>query len=266
MKSACPIRVICRLLPSMRPIIGFLASCRSTTGGAPVVARAPPTGVRAGARWIRPGPVTATGAPRAVRVRAGRAARPYGRGVVRRRRGSARTPRPAGRGRDRTPAGHGQSGDHDVELPPGDERRSGAQPAGLATPARRAASHPVSSLVTMPTRASSAASPATGGILAGSVCRPKKTKNTAANRSRSGVSSAWRVLGQLAGERDADQERADRGRHLQLLGHPGDQQGEPERPSAAAPRVGAGDESLDDPAVRSATSSTTRPWPARCAG
>ena len=65
-------------------------------------------------------------------------------------------------------------------------------------------------------------------MLAGSVCRPKKTKNTAANRSRSGRQQAVRALGDLAGQGDADQERADRGRDLELLGDARDQQGEAE--------------------------------------
>lgn len=55
-------------------------------------------------------------------------------------------------------------------------------------PARRAAQYPVAIFVPAVTRASARAGSRTGGMLAGSVCRPKKTKNTAANRSRSGLS------------------------------------------------------------------------------
>ena len=56
-------------------------------------------------------------------------------------------------------------------------------------PARRAAYHPVPILVKTVTTASSRAGSSTGGIWAGSVESPKNTKKTAANRSRSGVSS-----------------------------------------------------------------------------
>ncbi len=55
--------------------------------------------------------------------------------------------------------------------------------------ARRAAQYPVAILVSAVTTASASAGSSTGGMLAGSVCRPKKTKNTAANRSRNGLSS-----------------------------------------------------------------------------
>src|SRR5262245_36877484 len=58
------------------------------------------------------------------------------------------------------------------------------------TPARRAAHQPVASLVAAVTQASAAAGSRAGGSWAGSVCKPKNTKNTAANRSRSGPSSA----------------------------------------------------------------------------
>lgn len=57
------------------------------------------------------------------------------------------------------------------------------------TPARFAAQYPVAIFVHAVTRASASAGSRTGRMLAGSVCRPKKTKNTAANRSRSGLSS-----------------------------------------------------------------------------
>ena len=72
--------------------------------------------------------------------------------------------------------------------------------------------------------------PSTGGRSAGSVCRPKKTKKTAANRSRSGVEQLPGGVGERPGQRDADQERADRGRDLQLLGDAGDEHGQAERP------------------------------------
>ncbi len=56
-------------------------------------------------------------------------------------------------------------------------------------PDRRAAQYPVAIFVTAVSRASARAGSRTGGMLAGSVCSPKKTKKTAANRSRSGLSS-----------------------------------------------------------------------------
>lgn len=57
-----------------------------------------------------------------------------------------------------------------------------------AIPARRAAQYPVATLVSAVTRASSSAGSRTGGMLVGSVLSPKKTKKTAAKRSRSGLS------------------------------------------------------------------------------
>jgi hypothetical protein len=59
------------------------------------------------------------------------------------------------------------------------------------TPARRAAHQPVATLVAAVTSARAPAARATGGMEPGSVCRPKKTKNTAANRSRRGASNGW---------------------------------------------------------------------------
>jgi len=61
----------------------------------------------------------------------------------------------------------------------------------LAIPARRAAQWPVTILVAAVTTARTAAGRSTGGISAGSVLSPKNTKKTAANRSRSGLTSVW---------------------------------------------------------------------------
>ncbi len=58
-----------------------------------------------------------------------------------------------------------------------------------ATPARRAAHQPVPTFVAVVTSASTTAHSSTSGMAPGSVCRPNTTKNTAANRSRSGSSS-----------------------------------------------------------------------------
>ncbi len=60
----------------------------------------------------------------------------------------------------------------------------------MPIPALRAAHQPVNTFVATPASASSRAGRNTGGISLGSVCRPKKTKNTAAKRSRSGVSTS----------------------------------------------------------------------------
>src|SRR2546429_397246 len=57
----------------------------------------------------------------------------------------------------------------------------------VPTPARLAASQPVTSFVPAVTTASAAAAGSTSGMAAGFVERPKKTKKTAAKRSRSGV-------------------------------------------------------------------------------
>ncbi len=54
-------------------------------------------------------------------------------------------------------------------------------------PARRAAYQPVAIFVSAVTTARSSAGTSTGGMSDGSVERPKKTKKTAANRSRRGV-------------------------------------------------------------------------------
>ncbi len=57
------------------------------------------------------------------------------------------------------------------------------------------------------------------------------------------------LVGELARQGDADQERADRGRHLQLLGHARHQQGEAHHLQQQHLGVGAGHERLDEPAV-----------------
>ncbi len=61
------------------------------------------------------------------------------------------------------------------------------QRAPAETPARFAAQYPVAIFVSAVTTASASAGSSTGGMLEGSVCRPKKTKKTAAKRSRSGA-------------------------------------------------------------------------------
>ncbi len=57
-------------------------------------------------------------------------------------------------------------------------------------PARRAAHHPVRIFVPTPATASRDAARSTGGSSAGEVSSPKKTKKTAANRSRRGLSTS----------------------------------------------------------------------------
>lgn len=56
-------------------------------------------------------------------------------------------------------------------------------------PCLLAAHQPVTTFVAVVTRASATATTSTDGIVAGSVLSPNTTKNTAANRSRSGSSS-----------------------------------------------------------------------------
>ena len=97
--------------------------------------------------------------------------------------------------------------------------------------------HPVSDLRRRsPTTASAAAGASTPTRSPGRIWNEKNRKNVAANRSRSGPISARRSVLHRARQREADEERADRGRHLELLGEPADQQASARTPRAAATR------------------------------
>ena len=97
------------------------------------------------------------------------------------------------------------------------------------TPARPAAIHPVATLaIDVTTREHERPAAATSTRSPGSIWNEKNRKNVAANRSRSGpISVDGAVLG-VTRQGEADEERADRGGHLELLRQSADEQGEAE--------------------------------------
>jgi hypothetical protein len=98
-----------------------------------------------------------------------------------------------------------------------------------ATPSRRAAYQPVATLVNVVTKARASAAGSAGRISLGATRSPKERKKIVAKRSRSGVRTS-RALRGLAGNREADQESADRGGGVHQVRQASYQQREPEHP------------------------------------
>ena len=111
--------------------------------------------------------------------------------------------------------------------------RATSAPPARQRPARRCRpggrrSQPVAIFVAMVTTASASAQPSTGGIPAGSVLQPEEDEEDRGEQIPQRGEQLARAVRDLARQRDPDQERADRRRHLQLLRDARDQQRQPE--------------------------------------
>ena len=112
------------------------------------------------------------------------------------------------------------------ELAPRRERRArrGAGPDDRCPPVRPA-NQPVAIFARTPRPRARPRARAAPTRSPGSIWNEKKRKNTAANRSRSGPMSAPGPVLHRAGQREPDEEGADGGGHLELLGEPADERG-----------------------------------------
>jgi hypothetical protein len=147
--------------------------------------------------------------------------------------------------------------EHDRELAARDERHAGAHAARDRHAGLARGPPPVAILVSAVTSAMPSATGSTGGSVRGSISSVKKRKNVAAT-GRAAARGGAHVVGHLAGERHAEQERPDARRHLQPLGAGADEQQRAEHGEQQHLGRRVRHPALNSAPLRSASASTTR--------